>query len=81
MADLGIKHYRFSFSWSRILPQGAAGTPVNQEGVDFYNRWAGAMCARLCGLVSWVLLQQCSIRVVKERERASGVLRAGSSPP
>ena len=38
MRQLGVKHYRFSFSWTRILPQGGAGTPVNQAGVDFYNR-------------------------------------------
>jgi beta-glucosidase len=38
MADLGIKHYRFSVSWSRVLPDGGAGTAVNREGVDFYNK-------------------------------------------
>lgn len=28
---------RFSFSWNRILPQGGKGTPVNPEGIKFYN--------------------------------------------
>ena len=36
MAELGIKHYRFSIAWSRIIPDGR-GT-VNEEGVDFYKR-------------------------------------------
>ncbi len=36
MHDLGIQAYRFSFSWSRLLPEGVG--PVNQKGVDFYNR-------------------------------------------
>jgi hypothetical protein len=38
MASLGIKHYRLSLSWSRLLPQGGSGTPVNPEGLAFYNR-------------------------------------------
>ncbi|MBF2046730.1 MAG: GH1 family beta-glucosidase [Leptolyngbya sp. IPPAS B-1204] len=36
MADLGIRHYRFSIAWTRILPDGR-GT-VNEAGVDFYRR-------------------------------------------
>jgi hypothetical protein len=40
MAKLGIKHYRLSLSWTRILPEGKAGTRVNPQGVAFYNRFA-----------------------------------------
>ena len=36
MADLGVKHYRFSVSWPRVIPDGR-GT-VNQKGMDFYKR-------------------------------------------
>ena len=36
MAKLGIKHYRFSIAWSRIIPDGRG--KVNEEGVDFYKR-------------------------------------------
>jgi beta-glucosidase len=36
MADLGIKHYRFSIAWSRIIPEGRGA--VNEKGVDFYRR-------------------------------------------
>ena len=36
MAQLGLKNYRFSISWSRVLPTGE-GT-INQAGVDFYDR-------------------------------------------
>ncbi|GAB1542056.1 GH1 family beta-glucosidase [Scytonema sp. NUACC21] len=36
MAKLGIKHYRFSIAWTRIIPDGR-GT-INEEGVDFYKR-------------------------------------------
>jgi beta-glucosidase len=36
MKDLGLRSYRFSVSWPRILPSGT-GRP-NQKGVDFYRR-------------------------------------------
>jgi beta-glucosidase len=36
MAELGIKHYRFSLAWSRIMPDGRGA--VNEAGLDFYRR-------------------------------------------
>ena len=33
--NMGLKSYRFSISWSRILPTGQL--PINQAGVDHYN--------------------------------------------
>jgi len=36
MKTLGVKSYRFSVSWSRVLPEGVG--KVNDKGVDFYNR-------------------------------------------
>ncbi|BAZ22289.1 beta-glucosidase [Kalymmatonema gypsitolerans NIES-4073] len=36
MAELGIKHYRFSIAWTRIIPDGRGA--VNEEGIDFYKR-------------------------------------------
>jgi len=41
MADLGIKHYRFSISWTRIIPDGRGA--VNEQGVDFYRRLTDAL--------------------------------------
>jgi len=35
MADYGMKNYRFSIAWNRIMPTGVA--PVNQEAIDYYN--------------------------------------------
>lgn len=34
MKEIGLKSYRFSISWSRVLPQGTG--PVNEKGVQFY---------------------------------------------
>lgn len=35
MSELGIKAYRFSISWSRLIPDGSG--KVNQKGIDFYG--------------------------------------------
>jgi len=43
MAELGLKAYRFSISWPRILPKGV-GT-VNQAGLDFYDRLVDSLLA------------------------------------
>lgn len=36
MKELGMKTYRFSISWARIIPDGDG--KVNQKGIDFYNK-------------------------------------------
>ena len=36
MKTLGVKSYRFSVSWTRVLPNGIGA--VNGKGLDFYNR-------------------------------------------
>ena len=35
MKELGLKGYRFSIDWSRVLPDGTG--KVNEKGIDFYN--------------------------------------------
>lgn len=35
MKELGLKGYRFSIGWSRVLPEGTG--KVNEKGIDFYN--------------------------------------------
>lgn len=36
LSSMGVKSYRFSVSWSRILPNGTG--EVNQKGIDFYKK-------------------------------------------
>ncbi|MFM2092384.1 MAG: hypothetical protein RLZZ127_2873 [Planctomycetota bacterium] len=59
MRDLGIRNYRFSLSWSRILPDGSGR--INQAGLDFYRRLTDGMRARgiepWCTLYHWDLPQ------------------------
>jgi beta-glucosidase len=41
MRELGLKAYRFSTSWSRVLPRGRG--EVNREGLAFYDRLVDAL--------------------------------------
>ena len=34
MAKMGLKAYRFSLSWSRILPEGTG--KVNEKGIEYF---------------------------------------------
>jgi beta-glucosidase len=43
MATLGLKAYRFSVSWPRVLPQGAGA--VNPAGIGFYDRLVDSLLA------------------------------------
>ncbi|KAJ4759700.1 Beta-glucosidase [Rhynchospora pubera] len=42
MQSLGVNSYRFSISWSRILPKGRF-QEANQVGIDFYNKLIDAL--------------------------------------
>jgi beta-glucosidase len=44
MAELGLKLYRFSTSWSRVLPEGTGA--VNEKGLDYYERLVDGLIAR-----------------------------------
>ena len=43
MRQIGLRAYRFSFSWSRILPDGTGR--VNEKGLDFYRRLVDELLA------------------------------------
>jgi beta-glucosidase len=43
MSELGLQAYRFSVSWSRILPEGTGR--VNTRGLDFYEQLVDALLA------------------------------------
>ncbi len=52
MASLGIRHYRLSIAWSRIIPTGRG--QVNEAGLAFYERLIDAALAR--GITPYVTL-------------------------
>ncbi len=57
MRELGLNSYRFSVSWSRVLPQGRGR--INERGLDFYRRLVdsllGAGIQPLITLYHWDL--------------------------
>ncbi|ROO62372.1 broad-specificity cellobiase [Micromonospora sp. Llam0] len=60
LAELGVGAYRFSISWSRVLP--GAGSQLNQRGVDFYSALVDGLRARgiapVATLYHWDLPQE-----------------------
>ena len=53
MKEIGLKAYRFSIAWARILPQGRG--KINQAGIDFYSRSCRCVCLE-AGIEPWVTL-------------------------
>jgi len=43
MAEMGMKAYRFSISWSRVIPEGTG--KVNEAGMEFYNNLINELVA------------------------------------
>jgi beta-glucosidase len=50
--DLGLRNYRFSIAWPRVVPDGDGA--VNRAGLDFYDRLVDALLGR--GIRPWVTL-------------------------
>jgi beta-glucosidase len=54
IADAGLKAYRFSIAWPRIVPDGVSAQPlipagwtgVNRAGIDYYSRLIDALLER-----------------------------------
>lgn len=54
LKSLGATCYRFSISWSRIIPLGGRNDPVNQAGIDHYVRFVDDLLA--AGIIPFVTL-------------------------
>jgi beta-glucosidase len=52
MSDLGLRAYRFSVAWSRVLPDGTGA--INDAGLAFYERLVDALLA--AGITPWITL-------------------------
>ncbi|RDX61706.1 hypothetical protein CR513_60042, partial [Mucuna pruriens] len=54
MKEMNLDAYRFSISWSRILPKGKLCGGINQEGIEYYNKLIDELLAK--GLQPFVTL-------------------------
>ena len=52
MKEMGLKAYRFSVSWPRVLPKGRGA--ANEKGLDFYDRLIDELMA--AGIQPWLTL-------------------------
>lgn len=64
MAHLGIQSYRFSISWSRLIPGGEG--EVNEEGAAFYSELIDALLEH--GITPWVCLCHWDIPLALEQD-------------
>ncbi len=54
MQRMGIKHFRMSLSWSRILQNGTTDKGINGQGIAYYNDIFNRLQA--AGITPWVTL-------------------------
>ena len=64
MKKIGLKAYRFSISWSRILPAGRG--EVNPKGIEFYNNLINELLAN--EIIPWVTLYHWDLPAALEFE-------------
>lgn len=63
MRSMGLRAYRFSISWPRIVPEGRG--PINGAGLDFYDRLVDALLA--ADLAPYVTLNHWDTPLALER--------------
>ncbi|EXJ63725.1 beta-glucosidase [Cladophialophora yegresii CBS 114405] len=54
LKQTGAKAYRFSISWSRVIPKGGRNDPINQAGLDYYVKFVDDLVD--AGIVPFVTL-------------------------
>jgi beta-glucosidase len=64
MSQMNIPNFRFSISWSRILPEGTGR--LNLKGVDFYNKVID-FCLEL-GIQPWITLYHWDLPAALEKK-------------
>ncbi|KAL5983314.1 hypothetical protein ACLOJK_017398 [Asimina triloba] len=69
MKELGFEAYRFSISWTRILPYGSLRGGVNRKGINYYNN-----------LINELISRELLVTTTRERKKTALGLRGGVQP-
>ncbi|MEH6681719.1 MAG: GH1 family beta-glucosidase [Sediminicola sp.] len=64
LKKMNVEHYRFSLSWSRLLPNGTG--QISEKGVDFYDRIID-FCMQ-CGITPWITLYHWDLPLALQRK-------------
>ncbi|OEK08976.1 beta-glucosidase [Flavivirga aquatica] len=64
MKSMNIKNFRFSLSWSRLIPDGLGA--INPKGIDFYNQVID-FCIE-CDITPWVTLYHWDLPLALEQQ-------------
>lgn len=65
MKEMGLKTYRFSISWSRVMPTGRE--KVNPEGINFYSQLINELLAN--DIQPWVTLSHFDLPLALQFEK------------
>ena len=77
LQDLGSKAYRFSLSWTRIIPDGGRNDPINQAGIDHYVKFVNDLIA--AGITPWITLSHWDVPETLDK-RYGGLLNRTEFP-
>ncbi|KAF2756261.1 putative beta-glucosidase [Pseudovirgaria hyperparasitica] len=78
LKSYGVNAYRFSLSWSRIIPLGGANDPVNEKGIEYYNNLIDELLAN--GITPFVTLFHWDMPQALE-DRYCGMLNQAAYTP
>ncbi|KAL7584400.1 hypothetical protein Lser_V15G42401 [Lactuca serriola] len=71
MADMGLEAYRFSISWSRLIPNGRG--PLNVKGLQYYNDFINRLIAH--GIEPHITLHHIDLPQILEDEYGGWISR------
>jgi beta-glucosidase/6-phospho-beta-glucosidase/beta-galactosidase len=78
LAQYGVKSYRFSLSWSRIIPLGGRNDPVNPKGIAFYSNFINALLEH--GIIPFVVRRTSAPPSARSHYTFSDSIPLGPSP-
>ena len=68
--ELNVESYRFSLSWSRLIPDGKSFDKPNQAGIDYYNNLIDGLIEK--GITPMVTLYHWDLPAALQTESCKG---------